>query len=234
MGAATFATFIAIWPEQEADNGEVVATINGRILTRQDILDYKDKDQHHGGDQEFMDEIITKQLLISEAQRLNIDKEPDFRRALKTFYEHTLIKILMEEVNQDIKVEVSDEEVSKYLDAFGKTFTFYTLDTTTEMSAETIKERGKKYTSFFDDLSGSLQQILIAMQPGEMSTTFVTGNEKTAVYLENIEGESEHRQNFDREQIRRQLLQAKIEKQINTWIKDLRERASITYHTTQE
>ncbi len=234
IGVATLATFIAIWPEQQEENGDTVVTINGRPLTRQDILDYKDKDMRHGQDEDVINEIITKKLLIEEAQRLNIDKEPDFRSSLKTFYEHSLIKILMERINQEISAEITEQEIDSFIHSFGKTFTFYTLKTSAEESPQTVKNQGRKYISSFDDLSGELQQILAVMQPGETATTFITGNEKMAIYLEEVKGDGKSSQNIDRTQIRQQLLQTKIENHLNTWIEDLRSEASITYHTTQE
>ncbi|MEE4242991.1 MAG: hypothetical protein V2I36_16130 [Desulfopila sp.] len=234
VGAATLATIIAMLPKDAPENNDAVVTINGRVLTRAEIQDYRGLDKHHGEDEDFINEIITKQLLITEAQRLNIDKEPGFRLALKIFYEHSLIKLLMERVNNDIEVDVSDAEVDSYLSSFGKTFTFYTMQTSATASPEVIKSKGKHYSSLFDDLSGELQQTLAAMQPGETRTTFVTGNDKMMVYLESVSGESTNGQNFDRDFLRRQLKQAKTETQVNAWIDDLRAKASITYHKTEE
>ncbi len=234
IGFATLATFVAIWPEQQEDTGDTVVTINGRPLTRQDILDYKDKDMRHGEDEDVINEIITKKLLIEEAQRLNIDKEAGFRSALKTFYEHSLIKILTERTSQGISVEITEQEIDSFIHSFGKTFTFYTLKTTGKVSPQIIKAQGNEYISPFEDLSGELQQILAVMQPGETATTFITGNDEMAVYLEDVKGGGKSSQNIDREHIRQQLLQTKIEKHLNTWIEELRSQASITYHTTQE
>ncbi len=234
VGAATLATIIAMLPQDAPENDDAVVTINGRILTRAEIQDYRGMNKHHGEDDDFIDEIITKQILIAEAQRLNIDREPSFRLALKNFYEHSLIKTLMERVNKDITVEVSDAEVDIYLNSFGKTYTFYTMESAGESNAETIKTQGTRYVALFDNLSGALQQTLAAMQPNEIRTTFATGNAKMAVYLDTIAGESTHGQNFDKDFLRQQLIQSKTEVRINAWIDTLRSNASITYHNTEE
>ena len=234
IGAATLATIFAILPENTPESDDAVVTINGRVLGRAELQDYRGMNTHHGEDDDFVDEIITKQILIAEAQRLNIDREPGFRLALKNFYEHSLIKILMERVNEDINVEVSDAEVESYLDSFGKTYSFYTMQSTGETSPETIKAQGTQYVALFDNLSGALQQTLATMQPSEIRTTFATGNAKMAVYLETIEGESTGSHIFDREFLRQQLMQTKTEVQINAWIDNLRANASITYHNTEE
>lgn len=232
--AVTVATTVIIWPEGQRLADEGVVTINDRVLTRQDILDYKDRTAHHGSDNDFIDEIITKQLLIAEAQRQKIDKERTFRLSLKTFYEHSLIKILMERVTASMEAQVTDAEVEEYLQSFGKTFTFYTLESDGETFPDTIIKEGTHYSTRFDNLSGQLQQTLAGMEPGQTTTTYVTGNEKIAVYLEKISGLTKHSQDFDKKKIRKQLLQAKIEKQVNSWIEELRQQASITYNTSRE
>lgn len=232
--AVTLATTVIIWPEGQTHPDEGVVTINDHTLTRQDILDYKDRTAHHGSNNEFIDEIITKQLLIAEAQRRKIDKERTFRLALKTFYEHSLIKILMERVTTSIEAEVTDAEVENYLISFGKTFTFYTLQTDGKTTLATIMAEGKRYSTKFDNLSGQLQQTLAGMEPGKTTTTFVTGNEKIAVHLEKISGATTDSQDFDKEIIRTQLRQTKIEEQVNSWLGELREQASITYNTSRE
>lgn len=234
LSAVTLATIVIIWPAGRTHPDEGVVTINDRTLTRQDILDYKDRTAHHGSNDEFIDEIITKQLLIAEAQRRKIDKERAFRLALKTFYEHSLIKILMERITASIEAEVTDTEVENYLASFGKTFTFYTLQTDGTTTLDTIMAEGKRYSTTFDNLSSRLQQALAGMEPGETTTTFVTGNEKIAIHLENISGTTSNSQNFDREMVRKKLRRTKIEKQVNSWIEELREQASITYNTSRE
>lgn len=234
LTALTLVTIVIIWPEGRTHPDEGVVTINNHTLTRQDILDYKDSTTHHGSNDEFIDEIITKQLLIAEAQRRKIDKERAFRLALKTFYEHSLIKILMERVTTSIEAEITDAEVENYLTSFGKTFTFYTLQTDGKTTLDTIMAEGKRYSTKFDNLSGQLQQALAGMEPGETTTTFVTGNEKIAIHLEKIGGATSESQNFDKEMIRKKLRQTKIEKQVNSWIEELREQATITYNTSRE
>ena len=232
--AFSLATLLAIWPEESAPTVAPVITINDRAISREEIQSVRDGDPHHGKDEDFIDEYITRQLLIAEAQRRDIDKEPGFRKALKNYYEHSLIKILMDRVSNSSEAEVSKAEIDAYIDSFGRTFTFHTLEASATATAEDIKAQGDRYVSAFEDLSGPLQQSLAGLSPGETTTTFVTGNEKIAVYLEKIEGEPQHRQDFDREFIRMQLRQTKIEKHITAWIEKLRQNATITYHSNQD
>ncbi len=211
VSAATIATLVLVWPEKQVNTDNTVVVVNGYSLTREAIQDYKDKSQHHGDQEDFIDEAITKQLLIAEAQRLNIDKEASFRLELKTFYEHSLIKILMERMHDEMTVEVTDDEVDHYLSSFGKTYTFYTMKTSSPVKGEEIKTRGKKYTKPFDELGKQLQQVLTGLKPGQSTMGFVTGSEKYAVYLEDISGETSKIQHLNRDIIRQMLIQSKEE-----------------------
>jgi len=228
--AATIATLLFVWPDKKENTENVVVVVNGYALTREAIQFYKDKSQHHGDQQDFIDEAITKQLLIAEAQRLNIDKNPNFRLELKDFYEHSLIKILMERVHKDLTVEVTDQEVDHYLNSFGKEYTFYTIKTSTTLTSDEIKSKGEKSIELFEDLGQQLQQTLAELKPGQSTIGFVTGSEKYAVYLEKVSGETGETPHFNRDTIRQIIQQSKEETQTNNWIENLRQQASITFN----
>lgn len=234
ISAASVISFFFFFSTQQPPASETVVSINGYPLTRQVIQKYKDKDIHHGDNADFISEMITKQLLIAEAQRLGIDKEPSFRAALKTFYEHSLIKIVLDRVEKDTQVSITEEEVDRYINSFGKIYTFYTYNTSETVKGEIIKTEGKLYSSRFDDLGDHVQYVLASLRPGDSAISYITGNEKLAVYLEKIEGESNPSHNLSRKKIKEQLRRIKVEAAVNSWIQDLRDNASITYNTTQE
>lgn len=232
FGASIISIFF-LWPKQQPVSSDALVTINGKPLTREIIQEYKAKDTHHGEDNDFINEIITKQLLIDEAQRLGIDKEPSFRLSLKTFYEHSLIKLLMERIEKDISINVTEQEIDNYLASFGRTFTFYMLKTSQDVDANTIRTDGTKHSELFDNLGENLRRVLFSLNPGEKTISFITGNEKLAIFLEKINGKTTDSK-IDRESVRKNLKQAKVETEINSWIENLRQNASITYHSIQE
>lgn len=228
--ATTVATLFVVWPEKQNNPDNVVVVVNGHALTREAIQYYKDKTQHHGAQEDFINEAITKQLLIAEAQRLKIDTEENFRHELKAFYEHSLIKILMERVHKELIVEVTDQEIDDYLNSFGKIYTFYTMKTSAPVSFDKIKEQGTKHIEPFEELSKPLQQTLAGLRQGQSTMGFVTGNEKFAVYLEVVTGQTKEIPQLDRDIIRQLLLQSKEETQTNNWIENLRRQAAITFN----
>ena len=62
---------------------------------------------------EFLDQLITKEILIQEAKRRKLDRKEKFIRAIERYWESTLIRDLMEMEGQKIekRAVVSQEEI---------------------------------------------------------------------------------------------------------------------------
>lgn len=60
--------------------------------------------------------LITKELLLQEAQKENLDKNRDFLRTIELYWEQTLIRNLLEKKSREIskKVMVYDEDIVSY------------------------------------------------------------------------------------------------------------------------
>ena len=61
----------------------------------------------------FLEEIIRKELLIQEAKKLNLDKKESFIRTIERYWEATLIRDLMEKKGKEISKTalISQEEI---------------------------------------------------------------------------------------------------------------------------
>ena len=64
----------------------------------------------------FLDNFINRKVLLLEAQRLEIDKEPAFLDAVEKFWEQSLLKLIVDrklkEIAQSIKVSKSEVEAA--------------------------------------------------------------------------------------------------------------------------
>ena len=232
--AITAASFLFVWPDQPKGKKDVVVTINGHDITRSDIQEEGAKGSHHESSGDFLNSIITRQLLIQEAQKQAIDKEPSFRRELKDYYEQSLIKVLTERKYASTQVQVADREVENFLGSFGKTYTFRLLKTREPLTVDFLKKNGILHSALFEDLSENLQLILANLKPGEMAMEFDTGNENSAILLEKIEGTGNRSSLISPEKARKILKEHKRRQQINNWINDLRKNASITFQKQKE
>jgi len=108
----------------------VLAKINDYALTLNEFntqlkeeLEYdKDFKLNHDARKIFLDQIITKELLIQEAKRRELDREDKFTRAIERYWEATLIRDLMALEGQAIekRTVVSQEEIEARYDAMLK------------------------------------------------------------------------------------------------------------------
>ncbi len=230
----TAATFLFILPDQPKEKKEILVTINGHDISRGDILEEGATGSHHENTTDFLNSVITRQLLIEEAQKHSIDKELSFRKELKEYYEQSLIKILMERKNESLQAQVNDQEIQNLRNCFGKTYTFRLLKTREPPKVDFLKSNGTLHSARFEDLSENLQLILANLKPGEMAMEFETGNENSAVLLEKIEGATDASASIDPERARRILIEHHKRQQISNWIIELRKSASITFQKQKE
>ena len=65
---------------------------------------------------EFLDTFISRKLILKEAEREGLDKDPEFLRDVQLFWEQSLLKLMlsrkMKELSMDIKVR--EDEIRDY------------------------------------------------------------------------------------------------------------------------
>ncbi len=73
----------------------------------------KDFKLTHAARKDFLDDIIKKEILIQEAQKLKLDTREEFRRAIERYWESTLIRDLLELKAREIakRTIVTEEEI---------------------------------------------------------------------------------------------------------------------------
>ncbi|PHR26303.1 MAG: hypothetical protein COA36_12545 [Desulfotalea sp.] len=228
--AAISFTLYFVWPEKSVDIDNVAVTVNGHNLAKNIVEGGDGKRGYHSEDyNSLLDSAITRELLIQEAQRQGIDKQENFRISLKTFYEESLIKTLMDVQYTKPTMVATDAEVDNYLSFYGKVITFTRLaviGNTIELRAEVPPN-----AVLFDDLAETMKIILSSLKPGEHVVKFDTGSGKYAIRLESI-GQAGGKQTIlpDRERVKVMLDEYKQQQQIESWLNELRKKASITIH----
>lgn len=230
--AAASVTLYFIWPEKAADTANVAVTVNGHNLAKNSVETAGETNGYHSEEYaDLLDSAITRELLIQEAQRQDLDKEESFRVSLKTFYEESLIKTLMDRQYSGPTTIITDAEVDTYLSYFGKTVTFSRLpvaDHKLHVSAEVTVPQNEV---LFDDLAEPMKILLSSLKPGEYAVKFDTGNEQYAIRLEKVGETSETIAPLpDREHVKVMLEEYKQQQQIDNWLYELRNKASITIH----
>ncbi len=219
-------------PEKKLPPNEIALSVNGHDIANSTVQEEGKRYGYHTEEQsDLYDTIITKELLIQEAQKQQIDKEPGFRKALKDYYETSLIKILFERKNKELVINVTEAEIKKYITYLGKTIIFTRLDSIPETAASASTAKGLTTTSLFDDLADPIKMLLSSLSPGQFGIRFDTGSEKFALRLDRVEETNKSTPTkADKNKITASLSEFKREQQINNWLAKLRQEAIITIH----
>ena len=125
-------SFLCLWgcnPEK-TEKETVLVHINDYALTLNDFntllkeeLEYRtDAKLSRETEQNFLDQLITKELLIQEAKRRQLDSKENFIRAIERYWEATLIRDLMALEVQAIeqRTVASEEEIEARYDSLLK------------------------------------------------------------------------------------------------------------------
>jgi len=230
---ASLLTFVYLWPRPAAPKRDVVATINGYQLDKSELTPLLDAGEGRQGMANILNSAITRELLIQEAQRQKIDKEEDFRKSLKAFYEQSLLKILMDRKYATLQVSVSDQDIDRYLALFGKMIRFTRLPVAVEPPYKPVSDQGQTTNVLFDDLADVLKPIIASLNPGEYAVKFDTGHEQYALRLDAVTASAATNPvsaALSREMAKRIIEQSKKEQLVSQWLAELRQRADITIH----
>ena len=93
IGQLSLATYGCGGSKKISGDDKVVARINNYTMT---VGDFRDSARTLGGTrEEVLEEIITRNILIQEAQKENFDKDKAFMKEIEKYWEQALLKILI-------------------------------------------------------------------------------------------------------------------------------------------
>ncbi|MEW5746970.1 MAG: hypothetical protein AB1805_16190 [Nitrospirota bacterium] len=209
---------------------KAVLIINDRRISEEELdALYASKLPYPREKSEFIDELITRELLIQEARKAGIDKEEPFRKSIKNFYEQSLTKVLLDRKFATMSITVSDDEVNSYRTFLSSRLHFTVLNAESREKALKGNYQGEeRRIAYFDDLADAVKYPLFLLKEGEQSGPLRIGDRYYAVRLDRIEVMKQPTTDIADAGIRRILTEWKRERMINDWIEGLRDKASIT------
>ncbi len=231
IAAVSIATLVVVWPEKGPDDNDVVMTVNNHKFTSTMFTQsQRDRSSHHEDVDDFLDSVAFERVLIQEAQRLKIDKEPAFRDAIKNYYEQSLVKILLERKSLEIDDTVTDSEIESFLNCFGKQYTFkLALGNGPFLPAKLDWDSSSAQSERFGDLSSSLQPVMATMSVGQIKQVFDTGNDWFAIaVMEITEEKTDAPPPLPRDIVRNTIAAHKHGQELNKWINSLIDNANIS------
>lgn len=100
-------------------NKEVLVTIDNYSLYKEDFLSearlYPPSYREKLTKEQILDDLIQKKLLLLEAQRQGLDKDPTFMKMVERFWEQSLLRSLLEKKSKEIlsSIKAPEEERSQ-------------------------------------------------------------------------------------------------------------------------
>jgi peptidyl-prolyl cis-trans isomerase C len=237
--------------------GPVAVQINERAITLEEFKAEVDKslaiDPEFTGTPEdregLIEELITRELLIQEAMRLGLDREAEFRRQIRKYYEQTLVEELMHAKLGDITVDVSEEEIEERYGLMGKVYHLDIAEFEVPGGAgecpRTDEDLWQNVTgaecrnchevNVSDDmevmleyLPGDFADAVRNLRPGELSGPVPLGGSACFVKLGEVQDISLPPYSELRDQIRAKLERQKKADRMEKWLRGLRKKADIT------
>ncbi|GEM_PF-694093 len=112
-------------PQSADASAEKPAVIINQLHLNSQELEQEKKDLNfshqetpaENGEPEWLGRLIERELLVQEAQRLGLDREPEFMKTIERFWKEALIKLLLDRKIQEIsdRIHVYDPEIeSRY------------------------------------------------------------------------------------------------------------------------
>jgi hypothetical protein len=150
---------------------EPAIVINDRVISEKELGALFNSSLYSNHMADIIDSVITNQLLIQEAIAQGINKEELFRASVESFYEQSLIKILIDRKFNSLKPEIPQDMVDRYLERSEKKVEYAKLVYHNLENAEKNNpESSKKITKSFENLSAELKYILVSLEPGQTSS----------------------------------------------------------------
>lgn len=72
--------------------------------------------QRQAGRRLFLDTLVSKKLILKEAEEMGLDKDPEFLKDIQAFWEQGLLKLVLSQKSKEFStmIKVSDVEIKEY------------------------------------------------------------------------------------------------------------------------
>ena len=221
---------------------DIAIQINDRIITR---AEFNQKYQGRGGvkdpftaqpGEDFIQALVTKELLIQEAKRLGLDREEPFRQSVQNFYEQSLIKLLMERRYATLPAGATEEECDRYQQLAGRKVHLAIASYPSQKAAAAHQPAQEKTAVVsFEDLAGELKAALLAVEVGKATMPLAVADHYETYRIANLEDDpATAGQPLSRTKAAALIHQYKREKAMSDWLASLRDGAAIAIHVKPE
>lgn len=182
----------------------------------------------------FIEDLVTKEVLLQEAKRRGLDLEEPFRRSIQNYYEQTLLKNLARKRMSEIKVSVSEEEIASYYSNMGKVYELRIVLLPTDSEARKAiadfpSEKAERRMLRPDEIPSEILDAVLSLKPGEVSGKPVACDRGFYVFkLEGFRMEPVPPLSNIHDEIRSALEDRKKKSEMEKWLEDLKKKSAVT------
>ncbi|MEN8140636.1 MAG: hypothetical protein ABFR97_05360 [Thermodesulfobacteriota bacterium] len=241
---ATLITMGLLYEPASKGEGEQAIYVNGRTVSRAE-LETKTHRQPAllGGRENITDSLITRELLIAEALRQQIDHEESFQEMLKNFYEQSLVSVLVQRQLAAISHTPTAAEIEAYQSLTGREISLELTPEEQQALSPDGADKGKAQlvTALFDELDLGVRMNILFMEEGQRSKPVKIFNDTYTITLKRISPKSVTGKTSDAATIRASISDYRREEIYANWLQGLRNRATVElaqdqnqYHSRDE
>lgn len=181
---ASFSFFYFPTSSSNTDQSYVIR-IDGRCISSTEIAELKQHSPSLFDQSGYLPEsLIMREILIAEALRQKVDQEESFHHRIKTFYEQSLVKNLVDRQMASIHYSPTTEEFAAYTDLLGRTIELDLVPIAS--SAQSIVAEPEHLSGSYLDLSAAIRMEILFLKPGVPSAPFHLFGQNYVIIVQHI------------------------------------------------
>lgn len=178
----------------------------------------------------FINSLIVRELMIQDAQKEGIDKDESFRRSIQDYYEQSLIRQVVDKKIKNLKVDVTDDEIDRYVSFQNSTVKVTVFSAADENAANRGQFSSRETKNIVvNNLCADIGGLLEYLKPGELTSPLCSDSGCEVYRLDGVVAPASEKLSAEnRRSVRSLLLERKKQKAMDSWIADLRAKSEIT------
>ena len=212
--------------------GDYIAKVNDRYILKSDLTKGRNVSlDSHDIKYEFINSLITKEVLIHEAMERKIDQEEAFRQSIKNFYEQSLVKTLLDRQLEKPPPKPTEADISAYLNLHNKKVKIRLQPVSASSQGSSEVCQAETIESLFQNLAFSLRMNLLHLHEGDVSDKIDFMGCSYTIRLDTVSKTAQNGSPENHEKVAALIEDFNREQLLRKWIAELVQKAHVEVNT---